>query len=310
MMHTVAAVVLLLTGAVNGRRENIAVHSDLGKWSMPPEQLDATIANIYQVFEQRAKIAGASKNTDYTVAASMCAVFRATERFSEAKEGCSKGINRKGLDMLITLASKFTGHDQDEVFKQGVDELFVFLSDTHKSTGCIQSEYEMSNALTAGRVSAARTEVLKDVFVSVTGDVGTPLEKGMMPCKEFEKQGMFLSCVHGDCETKDETPVSFDEFKLYYNMLGMFIADDQQFQLMLVNAWHMIDAADQKDKYRGVNTVNLYLRCYTQDEVENGGDGTWLPLNPDCPSPRQEPAVATQMAIAQNPDANFVACEF
>merc|ERR1712004_506725 len=156
----------------------------------------------------------------------------------------------------------------------------------------------------ARMMSAARIGVLKDVFESVTGDVGTPMKVGDMPCKAADKQKWFFFCMHGDCEPANGNmitpePVDFETFKLYYNSLGMFIAADEQFELMLVNAWHMMGPRSWKDgSYSEINTVNLRLRCYEEkDDIE--GAGTLVTLNPDCPSPRTDRTAATAMARKQ-----------
>jgi len=305
MIHTLAAVVLLSAGAVDGRRENIAVHNEMDKWSVPPENLEPMIATIYSVFQKRANIAAAQGQGDATVAKSMIIHFKAVKNFGDFTLGCSKGINRDGFQKMLDNAGNAWGaFPTDSNFKTGCDELFKYLSNDKRSTnGCITDENHLSAVMTYGHVSDRRTAVLKDVFESLTGSVETPLEVGMMPCKEVAKQGMFFSCIHGDCETKDESPVSFPEFKLYYNWLGMFIVDDGQFELMLVNAWHMMG------KYAGVNTVNLRMRCYKSDQDQDG-EGKLIVLDPDCPSPRAVPEAALEMAQQQNPDEEFVACKY
>jgi len=303
MIHTFAAVVLLSAGAVDGRRENIAVHNEMDKWSVPNENLEPTIARIYNTFKKRALIAKAQGVGDATVARSLIMHFKAAARFSDAQQGCSKGVNRVGFQYMLDNAARFEAFPTDSVFTKGCDELFNYLSNTGTKDGCITDEHHLAAFLTYGHVSDARTAVLKDVFESLTGSVSTPLEVGMMPCKTVEKQGMFFSCIHGDCETEDESPVSFDEFKLYYNWLGMFIVEDAQFTLMLVNAWHMMG------KYEGVNTVNMRMRCYKSGQDQEG-EGKLITLDPDCPSPRATPAVALEMAQQQYPDDEFIACKY
>merc|ERR1719412_1370781 len=183
------------------------------------------------------------------LAASMSSFFRfATNSFS--CPGNSKGITKAGWDWLLTSSSNFLKKPEyaknEELaepanYQAGCDALFEFLKTDTNGGPCIMSQHDMAQKLTYGNVSPARTAVLKDVFVRMTKSTSTPFKKGDMPCKEFKKQGFFISCIHGNCEGKDESPVSWDEFQQYYNSLGMYMENDDLFILMVVNAWHMYD---------------------------------------------------------------------
>jgi len=316
MIHIVSSVVLLLFAAADGRRETIAVHNAMNKqWEAIPadEHLQDAIQRIYNVFKKRAEIAAKAKSVagDYTVAASMSSFFRfALKSFSCPAN--DKGITKDGWNWLIKTSSAFLDTPQYAALRQelaepaeyqaGCDALFQFLKTDTKDGPCIMSQHDMAQKLTFGKVSPARTAVLKDVFVRMTGSTSTPFKKGDMPCKELKKQGFFIACIHGNCEGGDESPVSWDEFQQYYNSLGMYIESDKHFELMVVNAWHMYDG-----KYENVNTVNQRMRCYTAGDKSN----EWVTLDEkhDCPRLLGDTAEALRRANDQKGGEVFVRCE-
>jgi len=319
MLHAFAAVaVVFLAGTVSGRREHIQIHTGVKGWDIPGEEFEATIAKIWATFVKRAQIVRESssfKGGGYTAAESMYNMFGKVEKFSEYTTApCSQRgkVNKAGFDKMYDMASRWEKQVPDEIFKQGFNELYAHIKDAN---GCVDKTVT-TNQLSARMMSAARIGVLKDAFELVTESVGTPMELGKMPCKDPEMQKWFFFCMHGDCEPANGnqiTPeaVTFEEFKLYYNSLGMFIASDEQFELMVVNAWHMMGPRswEKGGSYSEVNTVNVAMRCYEDtDDIE--GKGTYVVLKSDCPSPRGHRDIATAKAKAQEKKAFAKGCYF
>jgi len=308
MLHTVAAVVFL-AGHALGRREHIQVHSASTGWEIPGEEFEETIAKIWATFVKRAAIVREQTSKAYTPAESMLSLFNAVERRSEYKEAPCNGagkVTKEGFEQMYTLASAWEKFVPTPQFKQSFDELFALIS---INDGKCVDKHVATNMLSARHMSDQRVAVLKDVFESVTGSVGTAMKVGDMPCKAADMQKWFFYCMHGDCDEKNPAPVDFNTFKLYYNGLGMFISSDDQFELMLVNAWHMMGDRSFGGTYEDINTVNLVMRCYEENQ-DTEGEGTRVVLNPDCPSPRSNQDVATAMARKQKGKAFKKGCFF
>lgn len=114
-----------------------------------------------------------------------------------------------------------------------------------------------------GQMSAKRLNVLQSVYNRVGG--GQPITKAHLTCSSHP-DGL-IAAMGG-------APVNFNKFKAYYNNLGMFLASDDHFVLMVVNAWHHMESP-----YDEINTVNLRMRCYKDDQDDSGD---YITLINDC----------------------------
>jgi len=276
MFHTSAALVVLLVGTVSGRRENIAVHSSLD-WNFNQDQLkelDTIIGKVWSHFQNRAKVSG-----DKPVGMCIKDQFRYVGASSGGHDDCGNGVNFAGWTIMFTRLGLWS--DPDVV--AGMTDLFNILAvpGSYRDTKCVQPD-AATNALTLQKFTEnqVRFGVVKHVFESITGSISTPMEIGNKKmCKTPEKQQYFFACMHGNCgeDQKSTTPVTFNEFLIYYNNLGMFIKNDDFFVTMLVNAWHIMDGG-----YAGKNTVNKAVRCWKTGETPEADAGEYIRLEDDC----------------------------
>lgn len=304
-MFRVSIGVLFLIGHALGRREQIQVHSTAKGWELPGSEFEEMIAKIYATFVKRAAIVREQTGKPYTPAESMMSLFTNVERnkaeYNVAPCNGNGKINEAGFQKMYERASAWEKFVPTAEFQKSFSEFFAQVSDAN---GCID-KFLTTNLLSVGHMSAHRIAVLKDVFESVTGDVGTPMKVGDLPCKAANMQKWFFYCMHGDCEKIDASPVDFNTFKLYYNGLGMFISSDDQFELMLVNAWRMMGDRSLGGSYSSINTVNLRMRCYEDDDFQQ--EGTLVTLT-GCAA--TDPAINLQMAREQTGQPFKYGCKY
>jgi len=302
MIRIVAGVVFLVGHAL-GRREQIQVHHASQGWEIPGSEFEETIAMIWATFVKRAAIVREQRGNAYTPAESMLSLFNAVERFSEYKATPCNGagkVNKAGFQKMYELASAWEKFVPTATFQQSFEELFHLISEGE----CVD-KHLATNMLSVRHMSAQRVSVLKDVFESITGSVSKAMKVGDMPCKAADKQKFFFYCMHGDCEKKDASPVDFNTFKLYYNGLGMFISSDDQFELMLVNAWRMMGDRSFGGSYASINTVNKVMRCYEDDDFQQAG--TLVTLT-GCAA--TDPATNLQLAREQTGQPFKYGCKY
>lgn len=260
-MKTALAVSFALFAAcVDGRRENIKVHEaeQQSKGAYTAEQLKTlaeTLDEIHDVFEARAKKYNPSK----TAADSL--VFNCKRRAKDAQYGTGNKIYKEGWDLILKEVGLVPDSGLQGLEKTAMEEAWKYLAGQQTLVDC----WDISADVTYNKMSAARVQVLEAIYEHVAGGVDQALTADKLTCSKDPDS--LLKAMGG-------SPINFDEFKRYYNKLGMMIANDGQFVLMLVNAWHFMEG-----NYAEINTVNLRVRCYVNEEDDVG---EYLAIIDDC----------------------------
>jgi len=262
MKAALAVACALFAACVEGRREHIQVHEATRGY---PEDvgadLAATLSKLYETFSSR---------TSKTAADSI--VFNINRLAKNAQYGDGSKMNHDGWVLMLDQIGLAPDENSDHE-KIAMEEAWTYLSE---GVGSI-SPFTASQKITNGKMSQAREDVLKSIFTAVTGSLSNTMVEGQLDCAS--SPGALIGEMGGN-------PVTFAKFKAYYNHLGMFLANDGQFVLMLVNAWHHM-----KSPYDQINTVNLRVRCY-----KDGADdtGAYIALIDDCHGESIEAAVEAQ----------------
>merc|ERR1712176_1225457 len=146
-------------------------------------------------------------------------------------------------------------------------EAWVYLSDAQYGDRDVKNRkmdpFVAGQRIEYTHLAQARKNVLQSIYTKIAGDVQNELQESMLTCK-INKASMITSL--------GGAPVTFAKFSEYYAGLGMFIASDEQFVLMLVNAWHHME-----DGYDKVNTVNKRVMCTSAN-----GDQQVVTIKDDC----------------------------
>jgi len=253
-MNTALAVAFALLGAcVAGRREQIKFHDGSGKYpDEVKDNLADTLDRLYKTFSSRAK---SGKNAADSI------VFNIQRLAKNAQYGDGTKMEESGWNIMIDQIGL---KPQNELEETAMKEAWTYLSEGDLHGGRKIDPFDASQKITNGKMSTVRENVLKSIYATVAGG-GNELTAEQLTCCKSPND--LIAAMGG-------APVTFAKFKAYYNKLGMFISSDDQFVLMLVNAWHYMEPP-----YDQVNTVNLRMRCYVDAADDTG---VYLTLINDC----------------------------
>lgn len=259
----VAIVFALLFACVEGRREQVKVHDASGNYPQDVGgELAETLDTLYKTFSAR---------TNKRAADSI--VFNIRRVAKRYEYGNGRTINEEGWNLMI---KEIGLQPKDDLEKEAMKQAWTYLSE---GVGSLDP-FVASQKLTNGQMSARRINVLSSIYASLAGGTTKQLTEEQLTCSKHK--ATLIEAMGG-------APVTFEKFKAYYNELGMFIADDGHFELMLVNAWHHM-----KPPYDEVNTANLRMRCY-MDDLDD--EGKYLVLINDCQQGRLEDLVYAQTGV-------------
>jgi len=246
-MKAAAAVVALLAACVDGRREHVKVHEMLEKYDgiETGAELEATLKSLYDTFSTRSTGTAAQS------------IFNNVRRVSKSTNyGDGTNINKEGWDLLMSQVLK----PEAGLEATALNEAWEYLSEHGKLTAHMAAQ-----KISSGQMPQKRMDVLKSVYAKVAGGLSNELTEDKLTC---------TSSPSGLISAMGGAPVNFNKFKAYYNGLGMFLASDDHFVLMVVNAWHHMESP-----YDKINTVNLRMRCYKDDQDDSGD---YITLINDC----------------------------
>lgn len=249
MQKGLAVVLLLIAETADGRRESIQVHeAAASEWSLATvkaQGAEEALEAMYTTFGARVK--------DGTPATS---IVNNVARIAKSTElGDGRLMNHAGW---VVLLSRVGLTPEGDLAEQAMKEAWIYLSDAPYGDSNVENRkmdpFVAGQRIEYTHLAEARKKVLQSIYKKVAGNLQTVLEEAMLTCK-INKASMITSM--------GGAPVTFAKFSEYYAGLGMFIASDDQFVLMLVNAWHHME-----DGYDAVNTVNKRVMCTTSDGAQ------------------------------------------
>jgi len=270
MKGAAAAVVALLAACVDGRREHVKVHEMLDKYDgiEAGADMEDTLKDLYDTFSTRSSGTAAQS------------IYNNVKRVSRSPNyGDGSSINKEGWDLLMTQVLQ----PKAGLETTALNEAWLYLSESGKLTAHMAAQ-----KISSGQMPKKRMDVLKSVYEKVAGGLGNQLTEDQLTCTS--SPAGLISAMGG-------APVNFDKFKDYYNGLGMFLASDELFELMVVNAWHHMEG-----KYEKINTANLRVRCYPGVKTAENGD--YIALKDDC---QQEGSI--KQAVNEQQGTHYTECK-